>query len=330
MGAGLAVLYTLLISGADGVTKFIAGGYAAPQLFAISGLIVVGLSLIAHRLNPNAQGLRTQCPKAMALRSGATVLAALCFFYAMRYLPFADVFIFVGVMPVLAGLMSGPMLGEYVRPMSWLALLLGVAGVVCLFPHGINSIGWGHGIALMGAFFGTVSIVLSRYISRVESNMIAQVLYPNLAIFVSMGLALPFVYQPMPLADWAAVFAYAVALFAARWVLVAALNMLTTYVVTPLLNLQFVWMVGIGVFYFGEVPPLATYIGAAIVVISGSLLLLDQLLAMRKTAKPAPSKGVRADWSESQRRSLPEARPISNRYEISRCRPYRGYINAAF
>ena len=41
VGAGLAILYTGFISGADAITKLIAGGYAAPQLFAFSGLIVI-------------------------------------------------------------------------------------------------------------------------------------------------------------------------------------------------------------------------------------------------------------------------------------------------
>ncbi|MFT4961108.1 MAG: hypothetical protein ACI92Z_002194, partial [Paracoccaceae bacterium] len=45
LGAGLVVIYTALISSADAITKFIAGGYAAPQLFCLSGLIVMGLCL---------------------------------------------------------------------------------------------------------------------------------------------------------------------------------------------------------------------------------------------------------------------------------------------
>jgi len=43
-GTGLVVVYTLMISSADAITKFIANGYAAPQLFALSGVIVATLS----------------------------------------------------------------------------------------------------------------------------------------------------------------------------------------------------------------------------------------------------------------------------------------------
>ena len=49
-GALLVALYTALMSGADGITKFIAGQFEAPQLYAISGLIVVAVPRSADPL----------------------------------------------------------------------------------------------------------------------------------------------------------------------------------------------------------------------------------------------------------------------------------------
>lgn len=286
LGAGLVVLYTALISSADAITKLIAGGYAAPQLFCLSGLIVVMLSLIADRSPAQRRGFRTTCPRAMALRAGATVLAALSFFHAFRHLPFAEVFLFIGLMPILAGLMSGLILREYVRPAAWAALVAGFVGVMCLFPAGWGSVSAGHLYALAAAVFGTLSMVLARYIGRRESNSLAQVLYPNLAIFAVMGLALPFVWQPMPLADLALVAGYAVLLFAARWLLVVALRLLAAYAVTPLMNLQFVWMVALGAMIFSEFPEANTYLGVAIVIGSGLFLVWDQFTPTTGQAAP--------------------------------------------
>lgn len=122
-GAFLVVLYTALISSADAITKLIAGGYAAPQMFCLSGVIVVGLSLLADRHPSQKRGFQTICPRAMAVRAGATVVAAVSFFYAFRYLPFAEVFLFIGLMPILAGVFSGVILKEHVRPTAWVALV---------------------------------------------------------------------------------------------------------------------------------------------------------------------------------------------------------------
>jgi drug/metabolite transporter (DMT)-like permease len=287
VGAGLVVAYTALISGADGITKLIAGSFAAPQLYAISGCIVVLLSLLADRHPRQRRGLRTSCPRAMALRAGATVLAVLGFFHAFRLLPFADVFLFVGLIPILAALMSGPILKERVRPAAWVALMAAFIGVLCLFPQGWHGIGAGHAWALMAVLLGTFSMVLARFIGRYEQNALAQVFYPNLAIAVVMGAALPFVWRDMGLADLGWILGYAALLFVARWLLVVALRMLPAYTVTPLMNLQFAWMVIIGAVFFGEFPGAGTYLGVAIVIGSGMFLLWDQLAP---ATKPAPTR----------------------------------------
>lgn len=276
IGAGLVVVYTALISSADAITKLIAGGYAAPQLFCLSGLIVMGFSVLADRHPTQQRGFRTTCPWAMTVRSLATVLAAASFFYAFRYLPFAEVFLFIGLMPILAGLMSGLILGEHVRPVAWAALVAGFVGVMCLFPSGLGSVSIGHVFALSAAVFGTLSMVMARYIGRHEINALAQVFYPNMAIFLVMAVALPFVWKPMPLIDLGWVAAYAGLLFVARWLLVVALRLLAAYAVTPLMNLQFVWMVVLGAAFFGEFPASGTYLGVAIVIGTGLFLVWDQ------------------------------------------------------
>ncbi|MBR9843965.1 MAG: DMT family transporter [Rhodobacteraceae bacterium] len=278
IGTALVVLYTMVISTADAITKFIAEGYAAPQLFAFSGAMVVALALLSARAKrAEGQSLRTSCPRAMALRSLLTVVGSVAFFEAFRLLPLAEVFVFIGLMPLFAGMFSAPILGEHVRPLAWGALAAGFIGVLCLFPGGLASVTFGHLVALFACMCGALSLVLARYIGQFERNSIAQVFYPNLALFLAMAVALPFVYKPMPLVDLAWVGAYAGVLFVARWLSVVALRLLAAYAVMPLMNLQFVWMVILGAVFFGEVPGGHIYLGVAIVIASGVFLVYDQM-----------------------------------------------------
>ncbi|EEX13585.1 integral membrane protein DUF6 [Citreicella sp. SE45] len=284
VGAGLVALYTGAIAAADGITKLVAGSYAAPQLFALSSGLVILLSLGAAR--KSGEGLRVRSRGAMALRSVLTVLAAIGFFQAFRLLPFADVFLFIALVPLFAAALSGPALGEPVRPAVWAALTVGVVGLLCLMPAGRMTFDIGHLWALFAALTGTGSMVAARYIARVERVPLAQVFWPNLAVMICMGVALPFVWQPMPLADLGWVAAYALFLFAARWLSVEALRLLPAYVATPLMNLQFVWMVAIGWFGFGELPGAATLLGVTLVVGSSMWLVADEaLLPARRTAQ---------------------------------------------
>ena len=285
VGVLLTALYTLLISSADAITKMFAASYAAPQLFALSGGVVALLSFLVNRRGATPRGMDTACPWAMTVRVLATLAATVAFFYAFRLLPFAEVFLFIALIPLFAALMSGPVLGEPVRPQVWAALALGAVGVMFLFPAGVSSIGAGHFVALAAVVLGTVSMVASRYISKRDDNLLAQVFYPNLSLMVVMGVALPFVFEPMALSDLGWGLAYAVFLFGARWVLVAALGMLPAYVVTPLMNLQFLWMVLIGIAVFGEIPGAMVFVGAAVIIAAGSWLVNDQV-----TAKPAPTQ----------------------------------------
>lgn len=276
IGVFLTVAYTMLISSADGITKLIASAYEAPQLFCLSGLIVVGFCLICERHPSQRGGLKTSRPLAMAVRSVATIFAAVSFFYAFALLPFADVFLFVALMPVIAAMMSGVILGERVSPLAWGALAFGFTGVVFLFPAGLGSVSMGHVFASAAAVFGTLSIVMARYIGRFEKSSLALVFYPNLALALVMAAILPAVWQPMMPGDLMLILAYASFLFMARWVLVLALRHLVAYAVMPLMNLQFIWMVLIGAVYFNEVPGIGTYTGVAIVAISGLALIWDQ------------------------------------------------------
>jgi drug/metabolite transporter (DMT)-like permease len=212
----------------------------------------------------------------MAIRSAATVLGSAAFFYAFRLLPFAEVFLFIAMIPLLTALLSGPVLGEAVRPQAWGALMLGLVGLLCLAPGGIASLGLGHAVALAAVLLGTVSMMASRYIGLRDGNLLAQVFWPNLALAGVMACALPFVWAPMGLGDLGWACCYAALLFVARWVLVGAFRALPAYVITPLMNLQFLWMVGIGAAVFGEVPGAALYIGAALVIMAGAWLIYDQ------------------------------------------------------
>ncbi|MDO5756862.1 MAG: DMT family transporter [Rhodobacterales bacterium] len=275
-GVGLTVGYTALISGADAITKMFAASYAAPQLFAVSGGIVALLSVLADRAGPAPRGARTSCPRAMAVRSMATVLGAIAFFHAFRLLPFAEVFLFIAMIPLFTALLSGPVLGEAVRAQAWGALMLGIIGLFCLAPGGLHGLGLGHAIALAAVLLGTVSMMASRYIGKRDDNLLAQVFWPNLALGGVMACALPFVWTPMSLSDLGWACAYAGLLFTARWLLAGAFRQLPAYVVTPLMNLQFLWMLGIGAAVFGEAPRMMLFIGAGMIITAGAWLIYDQ------------------------------------------------------
>jgi len=276
-GVILILLYCVLATGADAITKVIALSFDAPQLFCFSGGIVAALSLSAQRLSPNKTSLISKRPRTLALRSALFVLSSVFYFAAFRALPFAELFIFIALVPIFAALLSGPVLREHVSAKSWLALFGGALGMICLYPQGIDVLGYAHVCAFLGAFSGAGAMVLARLISRDDPNALLQVLYPNLALCLIMALALPYFYKPMQTVDFALIASYAGLLFLARWVLVLALARMQAYVATLLMNAQFVVMIFVGVFVFAELPSLNLIVGACVIMLSGAYLLFDTL-----------------------------------------------------
>ncbi|WP_425038790.1 DMT family transporter [Primorskyibacter sp. S187A] len=288
VGAFLVIAYTAAITMADAMTKHLAIAYEAPQVLMIVSAAVVFISMGTILVRNDTSALRTKAPRAMALRSGATVVAAVLFYYAFALLPFADVFLFIGMVPILAGLMSAPVLREKVSPATWVALCVGAFGVYLLFPGGHTDIGAGHIVAFGAAAAGTFAIVMSRYIARIEDNAIAQVFYPQLAVFICMLIATPFVWQPMSQFDLSLSLMCGITLFGARYALALAMQSLPAYAATPLINVQFVWMVVVGMVIFHEVPAAHTVSGAVFIVLSGLFLVYEQKVratpARRETA----------------------------------------------
>lgn len=278
-GVGLVLSTTLVSATADGLTKHLTGSFAPPQLYFFCGLVVAGTSLFMNRLTPSVGPtgrLATQFGRLLALRTALVLISVISYYHAFANLPLAEVFVFIGMMPLLAAILSRPVLGEAVAPAAWAALSAGAFGILFLFPNGLSGIGWGHLMAASGVLSGTLSLVLMRRMTKVEPNTLAQVFWPHAAMVVVMGAALPFVWQPMSAFDIGLVAAYASAVFLARWLMVPALQRLKAHVAMMLMNLQFVWMVVIGRVAFGEVPATGTMIGAACIIGAGCFLVLEQ------------------------------------------------------
>ena len=75
-------------------------------------------------------------PPTMWLRSIAGSISLVCTFYALPRLPVADVLTLTNVFPIWVALLSWPMLGEAPSWQAWIAIAVGIFGVVLVQqPH---------------------------------------------------------------------------------------------------------------------------------------------------------------------------------------------------
>ncbi|MGG7645446.1 DMT family transporter [Rhodovulum sp. YNF3179] len=259
----------------DVIVKVLGGTYAPVQLLFFSVLLsfpLVTLMLLHDRADEN---LRPRHPWWTALRTGAVVVTGLSAFYAFATLPLAQVYAILFASPLIVTVLSIPILGERVRLRRWLAVIVGLAGVLVVLRPGDSALGAGHVAALAAALGGATASVVVRRIGHLERNAVL-LLYPMVANFAVMAVALPFFYRPMPASDLGLIALVAVLGFAAMLCLITAYKTGEAGVIAPMQYSQILWATGYGIFFFGERPDPATALGAALIIGSGLYILVRE------------------------------------------------------
>lgn len=259
----------------DVVVKFLGGGYSAVQIIFFSGLLsfpLVSVMLLGDKRDGN---LMPRHPWWSALRAIAATVTGLMGFYAFSKLPLAQCYAIFFAMPLLITLMAIPMLGEKVGLRRGLAVVVGLLGVLVVLRPGQADLGLGHLAALGAAITGALTSVIVRKIGSAERSAVLM-LYPMVANVLAMGAALPFVYVPMPITDFALMGVIALFGFGAGLLVIKAYRTAPAIIVAPMQYSQILWAAGYGALLFGESVDLFTAIGSAIIIASGIYIVLRE------------------------------------------------------
>ena len=269
---GIGALYALTAFGIysthDVVVKFLGGFYSPFQILFFStlfGFPIVTVMLMRDREDGN---LRPVHPWWTALRTLSSVITTSSAFYAFSVLPLAQTYAIIFAAPLLITILAIPILGESVGWRRSAAVTVGLIGVLVVLRPGTTALTAGHLAALAAAVFSAIASVIVRKIGNDERSAVL-LLYPMMANFLLMGLAMPFVYLPMPPVHLGGAALIAILGFAGALCHIAAYRSGSAVVVAPMQYSQILWAVVYGFVFFSETPDWNTAIGAAIIIASG-------------------------------------------------------------
>lgn len=274
-GAVIALAGFALWAGHDALIKSLGTAYSPFQIVFFSVLLGFPLATVMLLRDREPGTLLPVHPGWMAARTVATVITATGAFYAFSALPLTTVYAILFASPLLITVLSIPVLGEVVRLRRWLAVIVGLSGVLIVLRPGTEALSLGHVAAMVSAIGAATVSVIVRRIGRQERPVVL-LLYPMMGNFIVMGALLPLVYQPMPLGDLAKVAGIAVLGFAAMLCMVAAYRAGEAVIVAPMQYSQILWATAYGVLFFAEVPDLWTALGAGVVIASGVYIVLRE------------------------------------------------------
>ena len=306
-GPLLALLAFALFSGHDAVVKTLGGSYAAIQIVFFSVLLGLPLAMLMLMRDRTDGTLLPRYPGWTALRTAASVMTGVSVFYAFSVLPLTQVYAILFAAPLLITVLAIPVLGERVGLHRGGAVLVGLIGVLIVLRPGAGGEGMslGHAAALLGAVGSALASIIVRRIGAEERNVVL-LLYPMMANLTIMGVALPFVYRPMPLADFASVAAIAGLAFVASLCVIAAYKASEAALIAPMQYSQILWAALLGWLFFNELPDGATVVGAGVIIVSGLYILMREGRRDVSANRPVSQTRLRPDTGTVPRASALE------------------------
>lgn len=284
-GALFGLLGFAIFASHDVIIKYLGAAYSSIQIAFFSALLTFPLMTVLLIGDTVPGTLRPTHPWWMLVRSISAVIAAVGAFFAFSLIPLAQVYAVLFATPLLITVLAVPLLGEKVGPRRAIAVVVGLIGVLVVLRPGSTAVNIGHAAALAAAVAGALNAIVVRKIGN-DERAVLMVLYPMLASFVMMGVALPFVYRPMPIADFGALAVVAVLVLLAMSCMVIAYRRADAAIVAPMQYSQILWAALFGAVLFGEYPDAMTYVGTAIVTASGLYILRRESHGNRSQNRP--------------------------------------------
>ena len=274
-GALFALLAFGIYATHDVVVKFLGVDFHAIQIIFFAGLLSFPLVTVML-MNDRTDGhLRPVHPWWTALRTISTVITGVSAFYAFSVLPLAQTYAILFAAPLLITLIAIPVLGEKVGLRRGLAVLVGLMGVLIVLRPGSAPLSLGHMAALAAAVFSSLASVVVRKIGSDERSVVL-LLYPMVANFVVLGLALPFVYRPMEIHQIGMLGIISLFGFIATLLIIMAYRRAEAVIVAPMQYSQMIWAAFYGYLIFDEVPDEWTLVGAGVIIASGIYIVMRE------------------------------------------------------
>lgn len=302
-GALFALLAFAIFSTHDVIIKVLGGLYSPIQIVFYSVLLSFPLATVMLMRDSTADTLIPRHPWWLALRTGAAVITGVSAFYAFSVLPLAQTYAIIFASPLLITLLAIPILGEKVGLPRWLAVIVGLAGVLVVLRPGQTEFTLGHLAALAAAIGGAVASIVVRKIGS-EERPVVMLLYPMVVNFVVMACLLPLVYKPMPVEHLGMLGVIAVFAWAASRLIIAAYQSGEAAIIAPMQYSQIIWASAYGYLFFGETIDGPTALGAGIIIASGLFIVLRESGFGNSINTPVLRSRSRAETGTTPRISL--------------------------
>ena len=282
-GLLLAVAGFATLSVGDAVIKSMAGAWPVVAVAALR--FTIGASVLGAFLfwSEGKAGFKPTKPWLQVARGACLAISSLAFFSAIYVMPLAETMAITFLSPVLTALLSGPLLGERVRPPVWIASAVAMAGVVIILRPNLAELGWVALLPLLAAVFFSLMIIANRASAGQGSPLAMQAYMAIIAapvlVLAALGadsLEIGGIAIAWP--TWDVIARCALVAFtasSAHWLIYLGTTQAGAAQVAPASYVQMLVAIALGWMWFGDVPDWLTLLGGAIIIGAGLYLWRD-------------------------------------------------------
>jgi drug/metabolite transporter (DMT)-like permease len=249
--------------------------------------IFFGLLVMAPWLwRMGLSGLKTDKVGLYTLRACTGTLALLSWFWVIGkdHIPLADAVALNFTAPLFATMLAPLILGEIVRARRWTAVAVGFAGAMVIVRPGIAELTLDSGLVLFSALMIALSTMTIKILSRTE-NPTAIVAYMGIYLTPIALVPALFVWQWPTWEQLAILVALGAVATLAHTCFTRAVRAADATAVMPFDFSRLVFSAMIGIFVFGEVSDIWTWVGA--LIIAGAAVYIGHREARAGREKPA-------------------------------------------
>ena len=216
--------------------------------------------------------LRSERPALQLLRVIFALVAMLCGFTAIIYMPLADATAIFFAKSFFVTIFAVLFLAETVGIYRWGAVLTGFVGVMLMLQPGTDNFSIDGLASLVGAAGAAAVMILLRLLSRIDS---ANTIMTYGALGVGVVMLIPGIYywQPPTSMEWLLLVSVAVVSYFAQKCNIFAYKYGEASLLASLDYVRLLWATLFGFLVFDQFPGLSTWFGAAIVVAAAIFMI---------------------------------------------------------
>jgi drug/metabolite transporter (DMT)-like permease len=270
---GMMLAAVALFALMDTFLKMLSAHYPAMQVAALRGASSLPIVLAWAVATVGVGGLLRVRWSLHLLRGALGILMMASFVFALRSLPLSTTYAIFFVAPLMITALSVPFLGERVGPRRWIAIAIGLAGVlVVLRPTSTGLLSIAGLAVLLSALGYAVSAITVRILAKTYSVQSMMVWLMALMASGAGVLAAP-EWVPVRIEHGWLIAALGVTGAIGQYAITMAFKWGEASLIAPLEYTALVWGVCFDLAIWGVLPDQVTWIGAAIIVSSGLYLI---------------------------------------------------------